>query len=177
MTRLVSDLLDVAKLDAGHALPVDLLMRDVSDLIRQAMELQEPLATSRRIELTAEVTGSAHALCDGDRVEQVLANLIGNALKFTPQGGTIRVRARGNEREVVVSVSDTGTGIPAAQLPHLFEPYWQADTERRTGAGLGLAIAKAIVVAHGGRIWVESASGAGSTFHFTLPGSPDRAAA
>jgi signal transduction histidine kinase len=171
MTRLVSDLLDLAKIEAGGTLPVDVAPHDVAELVAQAAELQEALATSQRISLSADVNGPTYAMCDADRVQQVLANLIGNAIKFTPPGGTIDVRARTSDGEVVVSVKDTGAGIPSDQVPHLFEPYWQADAERKRGAGLGLSIAKAIVVAHGGRIWVESAPGAGSAFNFTLPSS------
>jgi len=171
MTRLVSDLLDLAKVEAGATIAVDVAPRDLADLIEQATDLQEALAASQRIQLIAEVTRPTYAMCDAERVQQILANLIGNAIKFTPSGGAIYVRARTSDGEVTVSVSDTGTGIPSEQIPHLFEPYWQADEQRKRGAGLGLSIAKAIVVAHGGRIWVESAPGAGSSFKFTLPGS------
>jgi signal transduction histidine kinase len=171
MTRLVGDLLDLAKVDAGGTLPVEVAARDVADLVAQAAELQESLAASQQIRLTVEVTRPTYAMCDGDRVQQVLANLIGNAIKFTPRGGTIHVRAWASEGEVIVSVKDTGSGIPSEQLPHLFEPYWQADAHKKRGAGLGLSIAKAIVDAHGGRIRVETAPGAGSSFCFTLPSS------
>lgn len=107
---------------------------------------------------------------DVARVSQVLANLIGNALKFIEPGGTIRVGARRANDRLVVSVADTGRGIDAAHLPRLFDRFWQVRRDDRTrGTGLGLAIAKGIVEVHGGAIWVESAPGAGSTFYFTLP--------
>src|SRR5260221_9538414 len=104
-------------------------------------------------------------------MEQVFSNLIGNSIKFTREGGSVTVRARKVGREIVFSVTDTGTGIPEDQIPHLFDPYWQPKAERRgLGIGLGLSVAKAIVTAHQGRIWVESALGRGSTFYFALPG-------
>lgn len=169
MSRLVGDLLDLAKVEAGQPLPMELASHDVEDLSRQAVELLEPLASSRQIALLTDLTGSAHALCDSDRVQQVLANLIGNAIKFTGEGGVVRVQVKRAGGEIVVSVSDTGTGISEDQIPHIFEPYWQGDPQRRRGAGLGLSIVKAIVEAHGGRTWVETAAGRGSTFRFTLP--------
>jgi signal transduction histidine kinase len=100
---------------------------------------------------------------------QVFSNLVGNAVKFTPEHGTITVRAVEEEGGVHFSVTDTGPGIPESELPHLFERYWQAKKTSGTGAGLGLYIAQGIIGAHGGRIWVESKVGQGTTFHFTLP--------
>jgi signal transduction histidine kinase len=172
MSRLVGNLLDLAKLEVGRALPIEAEPVDVADLIRQALLLLEPLVTARRLTLHAEgLTAPLLALCDGDRIQQVLSNLVGNAIKFTREGGDIRVALGRMAHEVVVSVNDTGTGIADDQLPHIFTPYWQADALTKRGAGLGLSIAKAIVDAHGGRIWVESAAGEGSTFSFTLPAS------
>src|SRR5690606_40475472 len=98
---------------------------------------------------------------DHDRILQVFSNLIDNAIKFTPRGGRVTVRAEGGDHEVVFSISDTGPGIPQEQLAHLFEPFWQAKRARRAGAGLGLAIARGIVEAHGGWIRVESETGRG----------------
>jgi signal transduction histidine kinase len=109
--------------------------------------------------------------CDRERVLQVLSNLIGNALKFTSEGGTITVSAREREGVVRFAVSDTGCGIAADQLPHIFDRYWQAKSAR-DGVGLGLSIAKGIVEAHGGRIWVESRINQGTTFYFTLRKNP-----
>jgi signal transduction histidine kinase len=169
MSRLVGDLLDLAQLEAGKPLPLESETYDVTELAQQAAELLEPLASARRLRLITDVLGPMYALCDADRIQQVLANLIVNAIKFTREGGEICVRVRSMPGTVVVSVSDTGVGIPAAQIPHLFDAYWQVDSQRKRGAGLGLSIAKAIVVAHGGRIWVESTEGRGSTFFVTLP--------
>src|SRR5262249_8123461 len=108
---------------------------------------------------------------DRDRLFQVLTNLIDNAIKFTPEGGTVIVRSAACNNEVRFSVSDTGPGIPESDRDRIFEPYWQATATGHPGAGLGLAIAKQIVEQHGGKIWVESAVGRGSTFVFTIPAS------
>ena len=106
---------------------------------------------------------------DPDRIGQVLGNLIGNAIKFTPRGGRIALTGRREGGQVRVAVTDQGPGIPERDLEHVFEPYWQARRTARLGAGLGLKIAKGLVEAHGGRIWAESAPGRGATFSFTLP--------
>jgi signal transduction histidine kinase len=106
---------------------------------------------------------------DSARIQQVLSNLVGNAVKFTPREGLVTVCAEQIDGEVRFAVIDTGSGIPAEQLPHIFGRFWQARTSDRRGIGLGLAIAKGIVEGHNGRIWVESHVGLGSTFYFTLP--------
>jgi signal transduction histidine kinase len=106
---------------------------------------------------------------DRDRLLQVLANLIDNAIKFTPEGGTITVRSEAGPKEVRFSVSDTGPGIPQSDRERIFEPYWQAPSTAHLGAGLGLSIAKQIVQQHGGKIWVENAEGQGSRFVFIIP--------
>ena len=106
---------------------------------------------------------------DRERITQVLNNLVGNALKFTPEGGAITISAHARGAGIEVAVVDTGHGIPAAQLPDLFRRYWQADRGAHRGVGLGLAIVHGIVEAHGGTIEVESTVGAGTTFRFTLP--------
>ena len=107
--------------------------------------------------------------CDKLRVGQVLSNLIGNAMKFTPEDGSVRVTARDVEQGIQISVSDTGPGIPPEALSKIFDRFWQAKDTQRLGSGLGLSIAKGIVDAHGGKIWVESQVGKGTTFHFILP--------
>jgi signal transduction histidine kinase len=110
---------------------------------------------------------------DRHRVMQVLSNLIGNSLKFTPPGGRITVSAKKADRHVLFTIADTGPGIPREHLSDIFSPYWQAKRTERLGAGLGLPIAKGIVEAHGGPIWVESEPGRGTQFYFTLPVDDD----
>jgi signal transduction histidine kinase len=111
----------------------------------------------------------APVMVDRARLLQVLSNLIGNATKFTPRGGRITVALESRPNEVLVTVTDTGIGISAQEIGRVFDRFWQAKKSKRGGAGLGLAISKAVVQAHGGKIWVESEEGRGSTFYFTLP--------
>jgi len=169
MGRLISDLLDVASIDAGR-LSVDPATRDVATLLADAIEMLRPVAAGKSIRLDAEPLPQPLAVhADQERVLQVLSNLLGNAVKFTREGGAISVRAEPEDALVRVSVIDTGPGISAEQMPHLFDRYWQAKRDGRLGIGLGLSIAKGIVEAHGGRIWAESTLGKGAAFHFTLP--------
>lgn len=107
--------------------------------------------------------------CDFARMDQVLSNLIGNAIKFTPRGGTVRLCAVREKEGVLVSIHDTGLGIPPEQLPKVFDRFWQSEATRQMGSGLGLSIVKGIIEAHGARIWVESAVGHGSIFSFIIP--------
>jgi signal transduction histidine kinase len=144
---------------------------DIAALVSDAVETLVPQAEAKALRLTTQLPGELPAVaCDRDRVLQVIANLVGNAIKFTPHGD-IRVAAVPTDDAVRLSVSDTGPGIPEAQLGRVFDRYWRGD-DNHHGSGLGLFIAKGIVEAHGGRIWVESAPGAGSAFHFTLPRAP-----
>jgi len=169
MTRMVQDLLDLAKIESGQLLAIEPERRSGTWLVQQAVESLQPLASARKVTLdTDPVPNGCELRCDGDRILQVLSNLIGNAIKFTREGGSITVRSRRSDGEILFSVTDTGTGIPEDQIPYIFEPYWQATADRR-GIGLGLSIANAIVQAHRGRIWVETEVGHGSTFHFALP--------
>ena len=173
MTRMVQDLLDVAKFESGR-LGIDKRLVDVAPLISEAMDMLRPLAVERGLKLDASTVDDLPKIAaDAGRVLQVFSNLIGNAIKFTPPGGLIAIRAEPAGGQTRFSVSDTGPGIPPAQLPHIFGRFWQADANDRRGIGLGLAIAKGIVEAHGGRIWVESEVGHGTTFYFTLAGGVD----
>jgi signal transduction histidine kinase len=133
------------------------------------------MASSSSLELHVDVDRDVAVWGDRDRLLQVFDNLIGNAIKFTTSGGAIRLGAASIDHEVVFWVADTGHGIAPENLPRVFDRFWQATRTGRQGAGLGLPITKGIVEAHGGRIWVESTQGKGSTFSFTIPkASADR---
>jgi PAS domain S-box-containing protein len=170
--RLIQDLLDITRIEAG-ALSVEQASLDARPLIDDAMTSQALLASAASIEVRIDVAeGLPEIWADHDRLLQVLENLVGNAIKFTPIGGLITVGAAMRRGDVVFSVADTGPGIPAENLPHVFDRFWQAKRAERRGAGLGLPICKGIVEAHGGRIWAESEPGFGSTFRFTIPTTP-----
>lgn len=169
MNALIGDLIDVASIDAGK-----LAMRpsevNASELIAEAVDAFAHAAQAKGVSLQYERTGAAlPATLDHDRVLQVLANLITNAVKFTDPGGAVTVRAAHTADALCVSVLDTGIGIPEQMLELVFERFWQGGDNDRTGVGLGLHISKCIVEAHGGRIWAESKVRGGSAFHFTIP--------
>ncbi|HEY0093664.1 MAG TPA: HAMP domain-containing sensor histidine kinase, partial [Archangium sp.] len=169
MDRLIRDLLDMASLQAGQ-LKLDLGRYAVDELVRDGLVLLEPLAIEKRLELRTRLPRErCWVECDRDRFFQVLSNLVGNALKFTPEGGTVTVEVAPREDVMRFSVKDTGPGIPAEALPHLFEPFWQVEGTGKKGTGLGLTISRGLVMAHGGALEVESEQGQGSTFSFTLP--------
>ena len=173
MNHLIRDLLDMARIESRR-LQLELGSHDLGGLLAEAMEMFLPLAGESQIRLVAEAREAALVLaCDRERVLQVLSNLIGNALKFTPGGGEIRLLADADGTHprpmARLGVADTGAGIAAENLEHVFDRYWQVRASGRAGAGLGLSIARGIVEAHGGRIWAESTPGNGSTFWFTLP--------
>ncbi len=169
MDRLIQDLLDVAVAESGQ-LTVERAQLAARDLIVGAVDMQRPLASSASLELRVDLDRELPDIWgDRDRLLQVFENLIGNAIKFTNAGGSITVGAVPRDHEVVFRVADTGSGIAPENLPRVFDRFWQASRTGRIGAGLGLQIAKGIVEAHGGRIWVESAAGSGSTFFFTIP--------
>jgi PAS domain S-box-containing protein len=170
MARLIRDLLDVARIDGGR-LTLELERAAPGDLVKDVVAMFEVEASERSIRIVrTEIPGPAVAvLCDRDRALQVLANLLSNAVKFTRERGSIVLGAQQRGPVVQFSITDDGPGLGPEQLPHLFERYWQAPETARRGSGLGLYIARGIVEAHRGRIWVDSAPGMGSTFHFTLP--------
>jgi PAS domain S-box-containing protein len=169
-TRLVRDLLDVSRVQAGHRIAIDPKEQDVASLVSDACDSFRGQAEEKLITLTGEVAaGLPHVLADRDRTFQVLTNLVSNAIKFTPDGGTVVVRAVAAVNAIQFSVEDTGPGIRPDDLPHIFDRFWQATRTASLGSGLGLPIAKGIVEAHGGTIWVESQPGVGTTLHFTLP--------
>ncbi len=170
MARLIDDLLDVSTIEAGR-FAVELRELELGALVREACENVAPEVERKALQLVCDVPCELPVVAgDRGRLLQVLANLIGNAVKFTPEGGRITVSAEVAERDVRVSVEDTGPGILREHLPHVFDRFWQARTSDRRGVGLGLAIAKGIVEAHGGAIAVESGAGrTGATFRFTVP--------
>jgi signal transduction histidine kinase len=171
MNRLIGDLLDVARIESG-AFTVDLRRLEFGALATEVCEQFRPEAVGAGRTLECDVASGIPAVSvDRDRMSQVLENLIGNALKFTPAGGRVTVRiARDGAVGVSCAVADTGVGIPPDELPHLFERFWQARRYRRGGAGLGLAIARGVVEAHGTHLEVQSELGRGSVFSFVLQG-------
>ena len=174
MLGLITRLLDAARLDAGQPLAVEPRLEPMGELVGEALALIEPQASRGDLRLEQHLPPGLTALCDRERVLQVLANLLGNAVKFTPAGGTVTVEALADDAEVRVAVRDTGPGIPEDEQPRLFQRHWQSRATAARGSGLGLYIAKGLVEAHGGRLWVDSTLGAGSTFTFTLPLPPER---
>lgn len=173
MQRMIQDLLDVSNIDAGR-LSIDRLREDILPIIERALQMFSQVAADRQLSLRTDVAaGLPSVTADAGRILQALANLISNAVKFVEPGGTITVGAELRDGEMLIRVTDTGAGIAPQDVPRIFERYWQARGRARThGSGLGLTIVKGIVDAHGGRIWVESAVGRGTTFWFTLPPAP-----
>lgn len=175
MNRMIQDLLDVKRMESGR-LGIDARPESAASLVNDTIEMLRPLAKGSTILLEANIAENLPpVVADAARIQQVLSNLVGNAVKFTPRNGRVTVSAERIDGEVRFSVIDTGPGIPPEQVPHIFGRFWQAKPSDRRGIGLGLAIAKGIVEGHQGRIWVESHVGLGSTFYFTLPSVPDTA--
>jgi signal transduction histidine kinase len=169
MNRMIQDLLDVRRMESGR-LTLETRPERAIALVCDTIEMLRPLAEGSAIRLEHHLAPKLPpVIADAARINQVLSNLVGNAVKFTPRDGLITISAEQVDGEVRFAVIDTGPGIPAEQLPHIFGRFWQAKSSDRRGIGLGLAIAKGIVEAHSGRIWVESSVGLGSTFYFTLP--------
>jgi signal transduction histidine kinase len=175
--RLIEDLLDLSKLAAGR-MRLMLQSTCAATVIRDAIEAVTPSAGAKRVDLQVDLPGDLPDIsADPDRLRQAVWNLLTNAIKFTPSGGRIDLRARGCADHLVIEVADTGSGIPADFLPHVFEAFRQADSSHTSpsrGLGLGLTIVRRIIEAHGGRVEVQSdGPGCGSTFRLILPtGSP-----
>jgi len=176
---LVDQLQESARLESA-GLEVSPRTHDAAALLQEAAESAELEAARRGVRLrwASPVSRTLFVRADPKRAAQILANLVGNALKFTPAGGVVELALQREEEFVRFTVADTGPGVPAADLPHLFDRFYQAGDaqQRRQGLGLGLAICKSLVEAHGGRIWAESRPGAGARFHFTLPAEKSLAA-
>lgn len=176
LTMLVNQLLDISRLEAG-GMRLHIVDIGVPDLFRRVARSFQPLAARKDIQFLVDVDPSAPASIPGDPdriADQVLGNLLSNALKFTPEGGRIAVRAWSIDERLAIEVADTGPGIAADQLPHIFDKFFQVgDQARRKGAGLGLAIAHEVMSAHGGTITAASEPGRGTTFRVTLPTGQD----
>ena len=172
LAHLVDDLRLLALAEAGQ-LPLEKRSVDLEGLVQDAQVNFGPHASDRGITLALDLP-TILPFVEGDwrRISQVLGNLLTNALRHTPQGGFVTLSVVAREEEIEVAVADTGTGIPLEDQPYVFERFWRGEKSRARvsgGSGLGLAIAKQIVELHGGKIWVESVPGRGSTFRFTLP--------
>jgi signal transduction histidine kinase len=168
MNRLIEDLLDSVRLQAGR-LSLDVEDVSVDEIIRQAEETFRPVAERRRVRFETAAQDGVTVRADPTRVSQIVGNLLGNAIKFTPEQGCVKLLATPHDAEVLFQVTDDGPGIPADNMPHIFDSFWQARKSDKRGVGLGLAIAKTLVEAQGGKIWVESKVDHGSTFSFSLP--------
>jgi two-component system, OmpR family, phosphate regulon sensor histidine kinase PhoR len=173
LAQMVQELLELSRIESGKV-PLKLRPTSVGDIVLRPVERLLPQAERAGIDLIVDLQGGLpQTIADAERVQQVITNLVHNAIKFTPVGGAITVRALQDETEpdsVIISVIDTGEGISADDLPRIFERFYKADRARTAGGtGLGLAIAKHMVQAHGGEIWAKSTEGKGSTFSFTLP--------
>jgi signal transduction histidine kinase/DNA-binding NarL/FixJ family response regulator len=168
MNQMIQDLLDITRIESGR-LALDLIDASPAPLLHEAWQMLEPLARARNLALRLHAEPTLPTVrMDAARVLQVISNLVGNAVKFTPAGGEVNIHAEALDDEVRISVRDTGPGITPDRLPHVFGRFWQADPKDRRGIGMGLSIAQGLVEGHGGRIWVESQPGEGSVFRFTL---------
>lgn len=172
--RMIRDLLAIGAIDTGN-LSIDVKRVDTSRLLLSTVESQQDVAAEASVILSSDLSPSLPAvLGDEERLLEVLENLIGNAVKFTPPGGTITVGAGTRGDHVLIWVKDTGAGIPPEQLPHVFDRFWQAKKKERRGLGLGLSICRGIVKAHQGLIWAESTVGVGTTVFVSLPADSEQ---
>lgn len=169
MDALIQDLLDVSRLESGK-MSVNPRVVAIEELVGQTCAMLEPAAQASGVTMTVRLADTLPEVdVDPERTIQVLPNLIGNAVKYSKEAGEVIVTASPEEDVVRVSIGDRGVGIPVEELPRVFDRFWQSKRTNRSGAGLGLTIARGIVRAHGGRIWIESSPGEGTTVHFTLP--------
>jgi signal transduction histidine kinase len=169
VNRLIEDLIDNAIIERSGKLPMNPQLQGARDIVDEVCELSKVQARKKAIEVYCHIESNATIFADRDRLLQVLTNLLDNAIKFTPEGGTVRLKAEEEPDAIRFLISDTGPGISEDEREHVFEPYWQASSTAHSGVGLGLAIAKQVVEQHGGEIWVESKPGQGTTFVFTIP--------
>jgi light-regulated signal transduction histidine kinase (bacteriophytochrome) len=172
MNALIQDLLDLATIEA-KTFSLEVRPVESRDLLENAVSDAQPLAEAKHISLVMDLNDPPKIDADPHRISQVLSNLLGNAIKFTPEGGTVTVRARPRDGTLAVSIADTGHGIASEDLAHVFDRYWRPEGSTGEGTGLGLYIARGVVEAHGGRVRAES-SPQGATLIFTLPLEPRR---
>jgi signal transduction histidine kinase len=172
MKALIDDLLELERLGA-KSFPLDVQLVESRDLLEDAVTDAQPLADAKQISLVLDLSDPPKIDADPHRISQLLSNLLGNAIKFTPEGGTVTLRARPRDGALSVTIADTGRGIAPDDLAHIFDRYWRPKGSEGEGTGLGLYIARGIVEAHGGRVWADS-SPQGATFVFTLPLEPRR---
>jgi signal transduction histidine kinase len=169
VVAMLNTLMDISEAETG-TMTLGREPTDLNDLIRQSVELYEDLAEERQVEIRTSTESELVVEVDRNRMRQVLANLLDNALKYTPAGGQVTITATRDGPDAVLTVSDTGVGIPPAELPRIWDRLYRGDKSRSTrGLGLGLSLVRAIVAAHGGRVDVRSTPGAGSTFELRLP--------
>lgn len=168
MDRLVSDLVELARTDAGQPLSLTLDRVGLGEIARDVLELMRPICDEKQHDITL-VASSCWVNCDPGRITRVLMNLVSNACKFTPARGRIQVQVSCRGEETLVAVEDTGPGVPASEVERIFDAFRRGQVGNTPGFGLGLAIARSFVHAHGGRIWVEAAATGGARFCFTLP--------
>jgi signal transduction histidine kinase len=170
MNRLIEDLITAGRIQEGREIPLNLDRVDPAVIIDEPCTEVGPQAQAKSIDLRCNKPPIIPAIkADRDRILQVLINLLDNAIKFTPKGGSIILSCEVRDGEVQFAVKDTGPGINPKDLHKMFDPFWQAKTGAHFGSGLGLAIAKALVEQHNGRIWADSTPGAGTTVFFTIP--------
>jgi signal transduction histidine kinase len=170
LNRMISEMLDLDRMEAGK-IHLELKPVDLNAILEDAIQRAQVGAERHRLVADLDLALPV-ASGDSDRLIQVVSNLLSNAIKYSPEGGEVRVTSRGRDGSVEVSVEDHGLGIPAEFIDRIFGRYERFESNRTskvTGTGLGLAISRQIVELHGGRIWVESAAGKGSTFHFSIP--------
>jgi signal transduction histidine kinase len=172
LARIINDTLNLAKLESGKA-PLVRKETDIMGLVRNSVKDIELEAAKKKISISLELLQEPPRLfIDGDKISEVIVNLLGNAVKFTPEGGKIAILIKGTKDQAEISVKDTGIGVAKEDIPNLFSRFFQAGRlpgPGPKGTGLGLAICREIIQLHGGRIWAQGEPGKGSTFTFTLP--------
>ena len=173
LSLLVDDLFELARIDAG-VLTLELQRTRMRELVESTLRLLRPEAATRKVELVARVDDDAAATAAPEKIERVLYNLLTNAVRHTPEDGSVAVHVEGRDGEILVEVEDTGEGLGQDAQARMFDRFWRADRARSgNGTGLGLAIARGLVEAHGGRIWAENREEGGARVSFTLPRSTE----